>query len=538
MTHVHEDPFDRPPRRPPDVGLAPAWPPAVEAILALQRGAGNAAVSRHIARLQVARAPQPQAPPKRFETNVELVDTEVAYSNFLGAMSRVIDNKGGAPGTWELMDSHQELIASMRRVLQYGYDRNTWGPALQLWESVSHRFDEELSAAREAGVRPAQVKIAADQLKYVTKTVEGGAYHEAHREALSDSTLVQPDLVHAQAKLKVAEKKYLEAEFFGEKVKPLVGDAVGMAGGAKSGTGKAVWDLVALPGTIDTKLAWAKKQGIVGQTATAIDLVNVIGDSADNVVKLYAAAFVPHLRTARNLALSQRLAGEAARYEKVLGAWEKRLKLFEKIGKGANVAAIIAEGIKLADALQKSPVDWNAIVDSGLEIGLNAAELALGADGAPILAIVMVIKIEIAILGMVSDQIKWAKRETARGAAADFIGVAATIAKHQASGFVADCELAVSAKQPRVAELATAKVLREAPKVAKSLQVLSSHIARHSKDSIGGYPDMVSALGRDAMRVFNNPAPPEDPLNVAEQLQAVFAGANSLARHVQGAYKE
>ena len=174
--------------------------------------------------------------------------------------------------------------------------------------------------------------------------------------------------------------------------------------------------------------------------------------------------------------------------------------------------------------MQKSPVDWNAIVDSGLEIGLNAAELALGADGAPILAIVMVIKIEIAILGMVSDQIKWAKRETARGAAADFIGVAAKIAKHQASGFVADCELAVGAKQPRVAELATAKVLREAPQVAKALQVLSSHIARHSKDSIGGYPDMVSALGRDAMRFFNNPAPPEDPLNVAEQLQVVFAG--------------
>ena len=93
-----------------------------------------------------------------------------------------------------------------------------------------------------------------------------------------------------------------------------------MAGGAKAGTGKAIRDLVALPGTIDSKLAWAKKQGVLGQTATAIDLVNVIGDSADNVVKLYAAAFVPHLRTARNLALSQRLAGEAARYEKVLGA--------------------------------------------------------------------------------------------------------------------------------------------------------------------------------------------------------------------------
>ena len=538
MTREREEPFDRPPRRLPDVGPNPTWPPGVEAILALQRSAGNAAVSRHIARLRVARAPQPQAPPKRLETKVEHVDTEVAYSNFLGALSNVIRDKGGAPGTWELIDPHQELIASMRRVLQYGYDRNTWGPALQLWQSVSHRFDEELSMARDAGVRAAHVKIAADQLKWVTKIVEGGAYHEAHREALSDSTLVPPDLVHAQAKLKVAEKKYLDAEFFAEKAKPLVGDAVGMAGGAKSGTGKAVADIVLLPGTIANKLEWAKKQGIVGQTATAIDLVNVIGDSADNVVKLYAAAFVPHLRMSRNLALSQRLAGEAAKYEKIAGAWEKRLKVFEKIGQGANVAAMIAEGIKLADALQKSPVDWNAIVDSGLEIGLNAAELALGADGAPILAIVMVIKIEIAILGMVSDQIKWAKRETARGAAADFIGVAAKIAKHQANSFVADCELAVGATQPRVAEIATAKVLREAPKVAKSIQVLSSHIARHSKDSIGGYPDMVSALGRDAMRVFNNPAPPEDPLNVVQQLEAVFAGANSLARHVQSTYKD
>ena len=472
----------------------------------------------------------------------EVVDTEASYNNFIGALSRVVTTKGGWHGSWELTDEHDDLIVLVRRVLQLGYERKTWGAALTLWESTAPRIHDELAIARQAGVPSGLVDGAAAQAKWVASTVEGGAYHEAHDEALAGNRFEQPDLAHAESQFKDAKKKYEQSQWFAEKALPLLGDAGGMAVGAKSGMGKAVTDLVMLPGSIADKLEAAKKLGVVGQTATAIDLVNVVLDAADNSVKVVATAMA-RVQRARQAALLAKsgltdairleatgLGASAARFDKIAGT-------LDKLGSAANVLAIVADGIKLVDALLKSPVDWDAVFDSGMEIGLNAAELALGADGAPILAIAIIVRAEIAILGMVSDQIKWAKRETARGAAADFIGVAAKIARLQASDFIADCELAING-QGAVREIATKKVLQDAPKLAKSLTVLGSHVERHAKDSIGGYPDMVASLGSAAIGLFNSPAPTADPLNVAQQCEVVFAAANALARHVQRAYKE
>lgn len=523
------------------LGLSRSHGLAVDTMLALQRGAGNAYVSRYVARLPLSRAPQTVAPPKRAgmpKGTTELLDTEAAYNNFLGALSRVVATRGGLAGSWELLDEHEELIVLMRRVLQLGYERQTWGPALTLWESASPRFDGELAIARQAGVPPGHVDAAAAQLRHVRSTVEGGAYHEAHREALAGNKFEQPDLVHVEAQLKRAEQKYKQSQALADKMKPLLGDAAGMTIGADPGFGKAVYDVVSLPGSISDKLEYAKKNGVVGKTATALDLLGVIADTADNTVKVSMTVAARVQRAKQAAAMSKGLLAEAKGFKAAATRFDMLAQKLEVAGKAANVLAILAEGTKLVDALLKSPVDWDTVLESGTEILLNTAELALGADGAPILVVVMVIRAEIEVLRMVSDQIKWAKRETARGAAADFIGVAAKIAKRQAADFVADCEVAVNGQQGAVREIAAKKVLQDAPKLAKSLTALNSHVARKAKDSIGGYPKMVEALGPEALRYFYDAAPAEDPLNVAQQCAAIFAGCNALARHVQETYKD
>ena len=487
-----------------------------------------------------ARPPRSSGPaPKKAKGKVGMYSTVDFASNFVYAIDRLTQTKA----TWtdadlDLDPDQEQLINQLRAALQLGWEKRNWTGALNAFNAVNPSLREQLETARQAGLGAPYIKAAYSNLEWISKTALGGAYHQEHDKAKANLDMPAPDKAYMEPLFKDAVAKFKHAEKFHEEAKKLGADfavlAIQTKWGRKwadPGKGKAFYELVTLPGSLEDKLAEARKGGYVALAAGYTDLVATVSDSTAAVVESTMDAGAKWAAKQAAKAAGKR----AISLNHAAKNFERWADVGKKIGQGANVLAIIAEGIKLVDAISKG--DWDSVLDSSIEIGINAAELALGAEGALILPITMTVRATIHALTLISDISKWGQRERARMAAGRFIQDVTKIGQNAVLDFAADVELSLSADQPAVQSVATDKAVKAAPKIAAHLAYLATHLDKNWRH-IGSYPSMVGHIGKAREAIRNPKGVTGTPFEVLESCKDVFVGTNDLAKYVQRVYKE
>jgi hypothetical protein len=147
-----------------------------------------------------------------------------------------------------------------------------------------------------------------------------------------------------------------------------------------------------------------------------------------------------------------------------------------------------------------------------------------------------VIQAELEAFHLAAEFIRWCKDEMVRQAAEDFVKQCDNIAKGGAYDLVAEWQILLDLDKASLHERAMRSATRHAAYVSKGIKALSTHLGPN-KNSIGGYPLVVRSLGREAIAAMGIVYDENDgvPL-VAQQIAAVFHGANEMARFVKTHY--
>src|SRR5581483_8377540 len=112
---------------------------------------------------------------------------------------------------------------------------------------------------------------------------------------------------------------------------------------------------------------------------------------------------------------------------------------------------------------------------------------------------------------------------TVRQAAGSFVEACDTVAKNVALDFVGDSELALSA-DPRLSAIAARRLPESAAGVKQGLQFIGAQLNQGNGTRVGDHPDLVAALGPDAVRALTDwVSMPDDPLTLAQRVRDVFA---------------
>ena len=429
----------------------------------------------------------------------------------------------------DLLALHRDMLANFRTALiLVKSDPQT---ALSLWEHTSPALWQELAKSTAAGLSGAD---AGKQLDYVAKHFEAAGYGAAKRKAEDDSSLAAPDAAQMAGKLTQAEAELGQArELFEQGMK--LGSSLGQLAGTEAPKEvEEIIEMVMLPGSIEEKLAYARKHGIAG---TAVELVGKVTGATGTLIRNVGETGEKVLEARRAIVLgrgaSQATKVAAEQLEQLAGKFKKLAQIGKALGTAASYAAVIADGIKLVSAIRDG--DYNEALKAGSDLAIDSAPLLLGADvAAPLAAVVVVIKAELEVFKLAAAFIRYCKDEMVRQAAADFIGQCNVIAS-VARGLVADCELLTGASSAGVQEIAMKKASEEASQVSKGIDALASHLGSHASNAIGAYPTVVASLGRPAIAAMQDQQP-DDLLSVADRVAAVFKGANAMAKYVKESY--
>ena len=73
------------------------------------------------------------------------------------------------------------------------------------------------------------------------------------------------------------------------------------------------------------------------------------------------------------------------------------------------------------------------------------------------------------------------------------------------------------------------EAIRWAGIVSKAITILGdNHVFRKDLDSVGGYPELVDALGKPARDALMGSTYPDDPMSVSERFETVLLGIKAM----------
>ena len=511
---------------------------AAGAILRLQRLAGNHAVAT------LLRAPSATAGRHAGRHGLPHVDPN-SYVDLLNTFESLrvaaFEDHGAGldavPFGARLTAGQRELLESLRKAMLLLYAGGGRGgngqAALALWDGLRPRLRAAMRLAIAVGVPAGDVDaIAAGLDELEQKLFVPAAYYDARDEARETSGVEAPDLAFEQERLEAAVEELEAAKKLEETATKVAVAGAKATGVEQVKTVTEIYELVRAPGEIAEKLAHAKKKGILGPAATGADLVAKVESAATTTAGLACEAMKGYAEGKQAVAATRELAEQ---WEKVAKRWGEKVDRLKVVGKAVAVIAIVADGLKLIDALAHGDLEEAASEAGDTLIDVAAA---FGPEGsAPLVgAVVIGVKIEIAAMHMAAEFIRWCRDETVRQAAGSFVEACDTVAKNVALDFVGDSELALSA-DPRLSAIAARRLPESAAGVKQGLQFIGAQLNQGNGTRVGDHPDLVAALGPDAVRALTDwVSMPDDPLTLAQRVRDVFAGANALGRYVRAAY--
>jgi hypothetical protein len=518
------------PKRKAASGAAPN--PAAQGATRPAAAASSAGPQGHAGAAQAAR---PAPPAKKLDVN-----NYIALIN--GIDHQVMNWKQPGPidvspsDAHDLVSAHRDLLVNLHTALVM--IKTTPVQALALWEKISPAVHGEVEKSLAAGLAASELAGVRQQMTYLNDTLFApAAYAAAKRDAEAQGGLEAPDTALLADRFKKAEGELEEAnKLFEESLKIAAGTAK-LAGLGAPKEVKEIIEMVMLPGSIDEKLAYARKHGMAG---TAAELLAKVTGATGTIIKNVGEVGEKVLDARKAIVLSRgasKATKEAAeRLEKVAGKFKKLAAAGKAIGTAASYAAVIADGVKLVSALSRG--DYDEALKAGSDMAIDAAPLLLGEDVAgPLAVVVVVVKSELEVWKLAAEFIRWCKDETVRQAAESFVKQCDVIAKGAAIGLVADCTLLLNASSASVQAIALKKANQEAANVSKGIRALATHVTSKGKDAIGGYPDVVASLGRPAIAAMGVVFDENDGvLLVANQIADVFHGANEMAKYVKAHY--
>jgi len=501
-------------------------------VLRLQRLVGNTEVQRMIAQ----RAPSTTA--ARHKQRIENASPE-SYAELLQGINKVAVAASNAHGDGvaevalgsHLSPGHHDLLLNLQKSVLMAYSAvpGQHQAALNLWSSIQPDLGAVLRKAPE--FVDGDVGQVQQNLNYVgDKVIRPAAYHEAHSQAVAHSSLQAPDLAFQQQRLEEAEAELEQAQSFAEEGAKILSMGVSKIVMKDDGIGKEIFELVTIKGTIKEKLEKAKEMGIVGQTATAIELVGKIAGLKNTIIQTTMEYLKGRAERLAEEAIKAGLKELSHHWKELAEGYEKSIGSLKTLGKVLGMVGVLADAIRAFKAAFNG--DWEEALKSAASAGMGTLA-ALGAEGSGALlgAITITIKAEIEAFHLAAEFIRWCKEETVREVAGGFVEACNTLAKNVAFDFIADIDLAFGGGQ--VGDMAQSQVTHKAKAMADGLKWLGQEFGRRQDK----WPGMTVALGPQAARALSNPIDnPGDPLSVAQMVRDVFGGANEMAKYVKEHY--
>lgn len=502
-------------------------------LLDLQRRAGNAAVV-HL--LQRKTAPTKVTPHAGKSKKAENVNNYTALINGLEDTFGDWPKLGALPinvapsNPANVLPRHHELLLNARTAAVMM--RSTPDTALELWEPTSAQIRAEVAKGTRLGLPKDYSDIPYARLKAMNDHVFiPAAYYAAKREKIANTTLAAPDIEQVRPKMQRAEKVLVDSKQLYDETKKLVLEGAGNV--AKWDTGKLpdIVDLVNLPGSLEDKVAYARKHGIAG---TATELVGKVTGAAGTLIGLAAHMGKSYTAAVSKIALAKGNTALVSKMAQLGEKFEGMAKRAEKVARFAGAVVILADYIKLVTAIADR--DWDAVTDAGVDLLTDAAPFVFGAELAGPLAVgVVAVKGVMEAIHLAADFSRWCRDETVRLACEEFVRQCIGLSDNRAKALVAECEILLDPSKASLHELAYKQAVVAAKNVSAGLRVLDSHVSATTKNTIGAYPGVVKSLGKDALTAMAMPM--DDPLNAVDQVTAVFKGVNQMSVYVRANYK-
>jgi hypothetical protein len=498
-------------------------------LLTLQRLAGNSAVQQLI----INRAPT--AAQKRSKAA-----TPESYAELLQGINQIAKaastSHGAAVGEvalgTHLNASHYDLLTKLRStvVMAYSPKPGEHMAALNLWTFIQPDLASAMKHAPE--FVEGDVGGIQQNLNWLDEQlIRPAAYREAHAQAVVHSSLKAPDLKFLQIQLEEAEVELEQVKGYVEDMAKMASMGLSTAVMKEVDVGKEIFELVTIKGTIQEKLEKAKEKGIVETNATGIELVTKIIGLRNTIIQTTMELLKRRAHKFAEKALEEGAKQIARHWKDVAEGYESKIASLKAFGKALGVVGVLADAIRAFKAALDG--NWGDAVKNAASAGMGVLG-ALGAEGGGpmLLAITITMKAEMEAIHLAAEFTRWCKEETVRVAATDFVNACQVVARNVAYDFAADVDLMLGSGNAAVSQMAAQQMMARAGKMQSGLAYLRSR-AGLSKDK---WPGLYTAMSAQAVQALTNPFNPEDPLSLAQQMSAIFEGANAMAAYVKQHY--
>lgn len=276
---------------------------------------------------------------------------------------------------------------------------------------------------------------------------------------------------------------------------------------------------------LSKKLEAFQKANLQVKIQTVADIVAYVTDQSREVAAIYTEAAIE---------LAEKVGNKAA-----VEVLEKRLSFLKKV---AGVVALYELGKsigELVNAIEKG--DWRGIASASFGVassGIGVAEgfgAISGGTAAGAMGIVFLIWAEADTIIGIAELVHWAKLHRAIQAvkrmAADTKQIVAVGKKMTAA---TELMLQSDSASPDAVESAKYDVhnkhaIQLAGSVSKAITALGvNHVFRENDlDSVGGYPELVKALGKPARDALMG-AYLDDPMSVSQRFQTILLGIKAM----------
>jgi len=433
-----------------------------------------------------------------------------------------------------LLSHHLDLLVSLQQALA----ARTHDPvdALRAWELIHSTLWDEVAAAKSV-VDNDSVAAVERQITETGQSFVGAAYHAAERAA--EGRLEAPDLEEQKAHLERAERELLEANKLWESASKVMASGIDKALGLKE-TNEII-ELVKLPGTIQEKLEKARKQGVITQVGTAVELVGKVKGGAATLLKLTATTGEKYCAGLARLAAGRGNKVLLREIEQTAAQWKWLSETAESLGTVASVISLIGEGISMVDSIREG--NWEEAAAQAADMAVDAAPLVLGAEvAAPLAGAVILAKAEMQAIHDAAAFIRYCKDEQVRQATGNYVKGLTDHVYPWATKLAADVEVMLDPTQPEsVQRVAMDKVNEDATYTWQGVEYVAgtyvgplAHLAGAAYASMGAEAYEVFSGGNLSMPVETKEG--VIALAVVDKVAKIFHGANLMAKYVHEHY--
>ncbi len=439
-----------------------------------------------------------------------------------------------------LTQRHRDLLTALRAALILARTESPGSAraALHQWEAIQGDLRHVMQRAPRY-VNEDISPIQEDLKRVGEQLIRGGAFSEEYNQAAKTIDLADPGILFQVERFKEVAEGFEEVNKLAEKGAELTEQAIidKVLGEEQfKGMGHAILELVKNPGELRENFEEFKKKDLIGKSVTAAELVDKALALRNAIVKVSMETVKHFAEGMIEVAVHKGEAEAAKRWWEIEDWAGDKLEMLEKVEKVTAVITIVVSAVKVIDDIRQGK--WGAALEEAATTGAGLLATAAGGAGGTALVggAAVVVAAEAQGLHDAADFLRYCDKENVRDAALSFVDVCVEAAKLEARELVTDAKLLQDPSAGDTKSLIEENLKGWAPYWKRHLQDLSSQLDDTRVDRMGGQPALVNALGADALGVLRASDVPLDWQGTAEQIRAVFAGANAMAKYVVDHY--